>query len=483
MLHSSFYKKIGLSLILFFAVLLTINNFVNIGFNRKIKLSFDIKGGSYFILQVNFEQYFNKKIEDTISLLKESFFDNNVKALPKLEGDNIFITYRRSSDLEFIKQRLDEKVYNIEELDNYRLSIVFTDKYIEKTKIDIIKNNINVLKKRVAEFGIKDFLVRTLDKDKILLQVGDISDPVRFKELLEKTALLTFHIVNTNPAESDETIKLRSADSLYELSVNKKILLTGDSIKSLNIAYRNGKPYISFKLDEYGKKKFAEITGDNIGKILAIVLDDKILTAYAISSKIENGIGMIAGNLFLEEMVQIISLLKSGSLMAPLSIVESGNITTPLGQNFIKSGIAAFVIGFILILVFILIFYKKSGLYFCIVLFLNLVLLIDLMSIFSITLTFYGLVAGFISTIVFAISGVLILEKEKIYGNDNLLSTMTFKTRTIFDIVAVLTIVAVVSYILFTGFAVVLLCGILSFITLICLKNILDFDKNKKLQL
>ena len=495
MFENDIYKKIGVLFIVLVSLILTINNFVNLGINKKVSLGLDLKGGSHLLLHVDFNYYLKEQLENKVASLKKFFLDNNIKALPKVEDGKIAIFYRRENDLKKIKEQLEN--FDVEQKDKNTLIVYFKNKYLEELNKKVNKESVEIIRKRIDEFGTKDSLIQVEGNNNILVQIAGLSDSSELKELLGKTAKLSFHIVNDNYGSSD-SLTLKTLDGFYDININKQSLLGGDSLIDASVIYDNGKPVITFKLNSYGAEVFADITSNNIGKMLAIVLDNKVITAPTINGRIDGGAGIISGDFTFEEATRIALLLRSGSLVAPLKIIEEKTVGATLGQDLIEQGTKACIFGFLLTMAFIFIFYKKFGIYSNIVSIINMLILIGLLSILGATLTLPG-IAGIVLTIGMSMdANILVFEriKEEYYlnkdansltiinkGFDNTLST-------ILDANITTAIVAIVLYIFGTGavkgFGVILLLGIISsvFSSLVCLKIILNFVyKNKKLVL
>ena len=490
------YKKVGVLLVVLIALVITINNFVDLGIGKKVGFGLDLKGGSHLLLQVDFNHYLEEQKANFVVSLKNTFLEKNIKALPKIENGDISIAYRRDSDLNFIMDYLDKNTFTTKELGNKKILVTYTDNYIKEMKKRVNRESVETIRKRIDEFGTKDSLIQVEGDDKILVQIAGLSDSTELKELLGKTARLTFHIVNDDPLTTEDTINLPSMDGLYELTLNKIALLGGDSLIDTTVMYDNAKPIISFKLNEYGARKFSEITENNIGKSLAIVLDDKIVTAPRINTRIDGGAGVITGDFSFEEATDIVLLLRSGSLIAPLNIIEEKTVGATLGQDLIDQGTKACILGFILTMVFVFIFYRKFGIYSNITCIINMIILVALMSLLNATLTLPG-IAGIVLTIGMSVdSNILIFEriKEEYHPDESALAIIgrAFNNTlaTILDANTTTAIVAIILYIFGTGavkgFGIILLIGIISsvFSSLVCLKIILEFVyKNKKLQL
>ena len=289
---------------------------------------------------------------------------------------------------------------------------------------------------------------------------------------------------------------MKSINDRYELNVIKKPAISGDLLTDANVSYEQNKPIITFKFNGAGAKKFAEITKENIGKLMAIVLDDKIITAPRINGRIDGGNGMITGDFSTEEATKIALLLRSGSLSTPLNIIEEKTVGATLGQDLIEQGIKCCILGLILIILFIFIFYRTFGVFSNIILLINISVLITLLSLFGVTLTLAG-IAGIILTIGMSTDAtILIFERIKEeYRKNKELDTLEIINNgfnntlsTIFDSNITTIIVAVILYIFGTGaikgFAVILILGIITsiFSSVVCLRIILNkYYKNKVL--
>ncbi len=250
---------------------------------------------------------------------------------------------------------------------------------------------VEIIKKRIAKINIKEILIKMEGDNKILIQLSGLQDLKELKNLIGKTAKLTFHIVDEQNNNGNDILKLNDIRNNYKLNVDKKPLLSGDLLTDVNIIYNQGKPVINFKFNNIGTKKFAKITRENIGKMLAIVFDDKIITVPRISSEISGGIGSIAGNFSNKEAAEISSLLKIGALLAPINIIEEKNIDAKIDQNLLKKGIKYSIYGLIFLILFLFIIYKSNGIILNILIFINIIIFTAMLSIFNINLTLYGL--------------------------------------------------------------------------------------------
>ena len=259
-----------------------------------------------------------------------------------------------------------------------------------------------------------------------LIELPGIKNPKRIKEIIGTTAKLTFRFIADNDAKKQSYEKLQSKNNLETYNVQKKLVLSGEHLTDAQPGFDNlnNSSVVNFKLDSFGAKKFAYATKNNIGKRLAIIIDDKVVSAPVVRDAITTGgNGQISGSFSVEEANNLSIILRStGALPAPMSIIEERTVGPDLGQESIDKGILSLIIGFILVILYIFYNYKIFGI-FAISLFINLILLISILTIVEATLTLPG-IAGIILTVGMAVdANVLIYEriKEELKIEDNIL--------------------------------------------------------------
>ena len=255
-------------------------------------------------------------------------------------------------------------------------------------------------------------------------------------------------------------------------SLKKEVILSGDLLVDAGATYHEGKPAVSFRFNSLGSRKFAQITQDNLGKIFAIVLDGKVITAPVINTVINQGSGVISGSFTTQEAGQVALLLRAGALPAPLTIVEERNVGPSLGSDSISSGKIASLVSLILIAIFMIIFYGTFGFIANIALFVNIAIIISFLSMIGATLTLPG-IAGIVLTMGMSVdANVLIFEriKEELSSKKSVLASVeqgfSQAYRTILDSNLTTLIVAFFLYVFgngsVKGFAVALSIGIMS---------------------
>lgn len=313
---------------------------------------------------------------------------------------------------------------------------------------DAMARAIEIIRNRIDQYGLSETIITRQGDKWILVQLPGVANPERAEELIGKTAMLEFRIVRNNtdvaskaitkleetdqPFNEEGVLKpeiaklvpegyqlMRTKDGSY-LLLEGTAKVTGADLENARVtmAGENGYPEVNFTFNAEGAKKFGQLTGSNINKQLAIVLDNTIQSAPSINSRITKD-GRISGNFSLDEAKQLSIILKAGALPAPVRIIEKKTIGPTLGEDSIKSGLGASLYALIAILVFMLVYYKWAGFISDIALVLNLVFMMAVMSYFSATLTVPG-IAGIILSLAMAIdANVLIIERmreEKLLG-------------------------------------------------------------------
>ena len=265
-----------------------------------------------------------------------------------------------------------------------------------------IAQSIEIVRRRIDDLGTKEPNILQRGDKRILVELPGLKDPERIKKLLGKTAQLSLGMVE----QSDNnfgTEKIMSEEG-ESLKVSKRIIMSGDNLIDAQPRLDNqlNQPIVFFTLDRLGAQKFGKATTENVGKRLAIVLDDKIISAPSIREPITGGSGTISGSFSFQQATDLALLLRSGLLPTPIKIVEERTVGPDLGEDSIKSGSISLLIGFILVILYMLYKYKIFGLVANLSLICNLLMLIGILTILGATLTLPG-IAGIIHTVGMAV--------------------------------------------------------------------------------
>ena len=274
-----------------------------------------------------------------------------------------------------------------------------------------LKQSIEIIRRRIDDIGTKEPTILQRGDKQILVELPGIDNPERVKELLGKTAQLTFRLVSSDDEFGSE--KLILAETNEELTVNKRVVISGDNLVDAQPKFDNqsNQPLVIFTLDRLGAQKFGKISTENVGRRLAIILDNNVISAPQIREAITGGSGTISGGFSFQEATDLALLLRSGALPTPIKIVEERTVGPDLGKDSIDAGIFSFIIGFLLVVLYMLYKYKIFGLISNIALISNLILLMGFLTAIEATLTLPG-IAGIILTVGMAVdSNVLIYER------------------------------------------------------------------------
>ena len=428
MLNFSKINILIIYLIFFFVAAfssLNLQNEDNQYIDKKINLGLDLQGGSYLLLEINSDTLVQEKIQDKLIPIKKLLKENNIKYSNfKINNQSLTVNINEVDKFDLLFYTRKDNLVN-PYIDSYR-SFELTYKKKSNDQIEILfskfglltinnsalKQSIEIVRRRIDDVGTKEPTILQRGEKRILIELPGLKDPERIKTLLGKTAQLNFRLVS----ESNEfgTDKLISEDG-EKLNVSKRIIMSGENLIDAqpNINNQNNEPTVSFTLDRLGAQKFGRATTDNVGKRLAIVLDGEIVSAPSINEPITSGNGMISGNFSFQEATDLSLLLRSGALPTPLSVVEERTVGPDLGEDSIKSGTTSLIVGFILVILFMLYKYKIFGLIANTALIANLLMLLGILTILEATLTLPG-IAGIILTVGMAVdANVLIFERIK----------------------------------------------------------------------
>ena len=492
--------------IYFFLPNLTFFNNSKFFSEKRVNLGLDLQGGSYLLLEIDSNPLIEQRLQakslevrrelrknniqyKNFSFSKDSLvfiFDEKQKeTLDKILNDRSINSNIKTGGKEF------EIIY-----ENNIIKLIFTKENVNLIKKNALDQSIEIVRNRIDELGTKEPNIVTRGLDRILVELPGLKDPSAIKKLLGKTAKLTLRFVANSGDENSlgvETLSSKSSGSQY--SVEKRIIISGENLIDAQPGFDqlNNSSVVNFKLDNIGSRKFALASKENVGRYLAIVLDKDVVSSPVIREAIVTGSGQISGNFTTQEANELAILLRAGALPAPLNIIEERSVGPDLGKESIEKGILSLIIGFLLVMIYMIYNYRIFGVFSNVSLLTNLVLISGVLSIFGATLTLPG-IAGIILTVGMAVdSNVLIYErvKEELKKEKNYL--IAFDTAykkvltTILDSNVTTLIAAFVLYYMGSGpvkgFAITLGIGILStFFTTYVLGRLLvaKYIKNNK---
>jgi len=430
-LYFSKIKIITVFLITLFFTYLSFSNLFKFDDNflkNKINLGLDLQGGSYLLLEIDNQPIISQTLQNKLIELKKSFNENSLKTKNFSITNNkiIFesdilsinlveeILLDKESELNPYFEKFKTHQFVIENNENF-FTMYLSDYGVVLLNSSSLDQAVEIVRRRIDETGTNEPTILKRGNNRILVELPGLDDPARIKSLLGKTANLTFQFVSNNENDSFGTEILKFDNMLEEAIVSKRIILNGDNLVDAKprMDTQNNETIVSFTLDRVGAKKFGKATSENVGKQLAIILDGKIISAPSIREPILGGSGQISGNFTFQSATDLALLLRSGALPAPMNIIEERSVGPDLGKDSIKAGIISLIVGFSLVVIFMIYKYRIFGLIANFALITNLLLLIGLLTLFGATLTLPG-IAGIILTVGMAVdANVLIFERIK----------------------------------------------------------------------
>ena len=512
------FKTVLIAGVILAAVICLLPTFFNCWPHKKINLGLDLQGGMHLVLEVQNIKAVEVEMERTIQELKKQLRKEGVKHLgiSRLKDNSILAKLQSGEDKSGFETILSKNFENLitqkPQTDNNIISYKLTlpEKEMDSIKKMATEQALETIRNRIDEFGVSEPDIRLQGGNRILLQLPGITDPDRAKDLIGKTAQLTFQLVDeeasldnalagTPPVGTEILYQnkfdpVTSTDSKVPFLIKKQVLLDGSLLIDARVEFDQfQQPQVGIEFNRKGANIFDRITGANIHKRLAIVLDRTVYSAPVIQDRIAGGKAVITGQFTLEEAKDLAIALRAGSLPAPVKIIEERTVGPTLGADSVRMGLISMVVGGALILLFMIIYYKGAGMIADVALMINIILIGGGLAAFQATLTLPG-IAGIILTIGMAVdANVIIYEriKEELQSGKTALAAVHAgfdrAALTILDANITTLIAAVVLFQFGTGpikgFAVTLGIGIVAsmFTALVLSKSIFDFMlRNKK---
>lgn len=481
--------------------------------HKKINLGLDLQGGMHLVLEVQTQ----KAVENTIERISQELADlmrkerirplspvnrDKAKIIIKIEGQDQIEKFDQLMDGEFKELRFASRSQSGETLN---ITLDLPPNEVKSIKKLSVEQALETIRNRIDQFGVSEPDIRIQGEDRILIQLPGLKDPQRAKDLIGRTALLEFKLVDETH-DVDTALKGQvpaGTEVLYEIKtdpntqrttkipllVKKRASMTGSYITDarVQIDSQYNEPYVSMNFDKKGARLFERITAENVKKRLAIVLDNKIYSAPVIQERIPGGEARITGSFNTEDARDLAIVLRAGALPAPVEVIEERTVGPSLGSDSIRMGVVSMIVGGVLVALFMIVYYKGSGIIADLALIMNILLIAAGLAAFQATLTLPG-IAGIILTIGMAVdANVLIFERireELLLGKTSRASVNAGYDRatlTILDANVTTLIVALVLFQFGTGpvrgFAVTLSLGIISslFTALILTRMIFEY--------
>jgi preprotein translocase subunit SecD len=405
---------------------------------KGINLGLDLQGGMHLVLEVQTEQAVENTLERTAEEIRDRTRSERIRNVKTAMVDEktMRIEVQGDSNIEAFNELFDEEFRNLRiqarsrSDDRLTLETDLPEREADSIKKMAVDQALETIRNRVDEFGTTEPDIRRQGDKRILVQLPGVDDPQRAKDLIGRTALLEFKLLDEahDPAKAEKTGRVPpGSELLYQVRedpqtnrttrtpylVKKRSPLTGANLADARVMIDSqyNEPYVTLRFDNKGTRDFARITRENVKKRLAIVLDEKVHSAPVIQEPITGGEARITGNFTMEEARDLAIVLRAGALPAEVKILEERTVGPSLGADSIRMGLISMLVGGAIVIVFMIIYYNFSGVIADLALLLNILIIAAGLAAFQATLTLPG-IAGIILTIGMAVdANVLIFER------------------------------------------------------------------------
>jgi preprotein translocase subunit SecD len=404
---------------------------------ERIHLGLDLQGGSHLVLEVKIDKAIENNVERTRTDLINVLRDRGISgvSVERVQGTQLQMKVPAAS-AERVRALLTSDFSNLSSLSTQtvggttELRLSLSKEELRSLRDYAVDQSLETIRNRIDQFGVSEPIIQRQGQQDILIQLPGIQDPERAKEIIGKTALLEFKLVDdtVNPEEAVRSGPPPGRQILYgyvgrgeggvgaektPYVLEARTLMTGEYITDARVrpSSQLQGPYVELILNATGARLFEQITAANVKRRLAIVLDNRVYSAPVIQERIGGGRASITGSFDLKEARDLAIVLRAGALPAPVEIVEERTVGPSLGQDSIRQGITSFIVGGILVVVFMIAYYKGAGLVAVVALIFNIFYMLAILAGFQAVLTLPG-IAGIVLTIGMAVdANVLINER------------------------------------------------------------------------
>ena len=331
---------------------------------QPVNLGLDLQGGSSLLLEVDIDTALKDRMQALEDSARASLKEARIRYQSinsGADGMKVKIENANARSKALTPLRKMDDGLKVADNGSGTLVVTYDEPALNEIKRKLVDQSIEIVRKRIDEYGTNEPIIQSQGYGRILVQLPGIQNPEEVKILLGKTAKMTFHLVDSSTTAAEaKRGKLKSSSRLIrgiegeQYVIVRKPAVGGETLTDAGVSFQDGAPAVSFKFNNLGAKKFGEVTKNNVGEQLAIVLDDEVISAPTIQSAIT---GVITGNYTSESAQELALLLRSGALPAPLNILEERTVGAGLGADSIEAGIFASIIGFIGVGVFLVLAY------------------------------------------------------------------------------------------------------------------------------
>jgi preprotein translocase subunit SecD len=403
--------------------------------HKQVTLGLDLQGGSHLLLEVDHQAVLRERLRNMIDAVRQSVRQARIGVVDLREDGQTGVSFRVPN-----QAQIQAAVNAVRDADRAAPPIVQGDRVVlrlnEQQMLDerrrAVAQSIAIVRRRIDETGARDPTIQGQGADRILVQLPGVRDPERIKALLGRTARMNFHFID--PANSVEDVQAGRAPgsvvmpgeaegaqqpgqpaAIRQYVVERRVRVAGDRLTDAQPSQdsRTGEWIVNFTFDSLGGRQFGDATRANVGRLLAIVLDNRVISAPVIREPILGGRGQISGSFTAASANDLAVLLRAGALPAPLTVVEERTVGPDLGSDSIRAGAIACILGFILVAVLMIVGYGLFGIVANVALVLNLAFTLSIMTMLDATLTLPG-IAGMVLGLAMAVdANVLLYERMR----------------------------------------------------------------------
>jgi protein-export membrane protein SecD len=394
---------------------------------RQVHLGLDLRGGSYLLMEVDMGAVARERLDSLADSARQALLKLNIgyqNLAAQAAQQRVSLRLRDPAQVPAALAALrklagdDTPDFEVTNQPDGQTYLTLSDAALNARGRAAVQQSIEIVRRRIDDTGVVDPQITAQGDDRIVVQLPGIDDPDRIKQLLGKTAKMTFQLVDegANPAgpppPGDDILPMQD-NSGEKIAVRKHVEVDGGDLTDARAGQngQTGQWVVNFTFNSAGSRRFADVTTANVNHRFAVVLDGKVITAPVIRTPIVGGSGEISGNFNAASATDLAVLLRAGALPAPLNVVEERSVGPELGADSIRAGAISLAAGFVLVVAFMGIFYGLFGWYANIALLFNLVLMLAVLSLLEATLTLPGM-AGILLTLGMAVDANILINER-----------------------------------------------------------------------
>lgn len=405
---------------------------------RQIQLGLDLKGGSYLLMEVDMDTALRERLESLADSARQTLRRQPLIGYTAVAAQpaqrRVVIRLRDASQAQDAVARLRELATPITtgigtsmpDIDfastpDGQVTMTLSEVGLREKATSAIQQSIEIIRRRIDGTGVSEPIIARQGASRILVQLPGVEDPARIKELLGKTARMTFRLLDESAVQQPgqpappgvEFLRGEGRDANTVFPVRRRIEVDGANLTDARAGQnpQTSEWVVNFRFDAVGARRFAEVTRNNVGKPFAIVLDDRVISAPNIREPITGGSGQISGSFTAATATDLAVLLRAGALPAPLTVVEERSVGPDLGADAIRAGVISCIVGLVLVCAYMLIVYGLFGLFASIAVIANLILALAFLSLLEATLTLPG-IAGLLLSVGMSVDANILINER-----------------------------------------------------------------------